>query len=69
MNIKKELINAGQKVETHASDIYTLKNEITEKIISMYEFKNNVTCFISQIDNKTWYEIPFANYRGVDFND
>lgn len=62
-DINKAVKLRGIDFDSHESDLYIPKNEITEKIIEHYNFKNNVTEFISQIDNCTWYDIPFA------FND
>lgn len=63
MSIKQELLSLGMKeneIDNHESDLYVLKNETSTKWVNGYEFKNNVTTFISQIDNKIWYEIPFG---------
>lgn len=32
----------------------------TTAIIDGYEFKNQVSTFIDEIDGKPWYEVPFA---------
>jgi hypothetical protein len=58
--IYQQMIDAGVKCEFHASDLYVPVNSVTSGIIHNYRFKNNVTTFISQIDNKLWYDIPFA---------
>lgn len=61
--IKQELLALGMKeneLDTHESDLYALKNDISEKWLQGYEFKNNVTTFTSEIDNKVWYDIPFG---------
>ena len=50
------------EIGTHCSDLYLLKNSISEKLVSQYEFRGNVTTFHSQIDRKIWYAIPFAYY-------
>ena len=44
----------------HESDLYIPKNEVTEKIIEHYTFKNNVTTFHSQTDESIWYDVPFS---------
>jgi len=44
----------------YCSDLYIYVTDETKEIIDQYEFKCNVTTFISQIDNKAMYEIPFA---------
>ena len=45
---------------SHCSDLYLPVNEITQKLINDYKYKCNVTSFISQIDGKRWFDIPFA---------
>lgn len=63
MTMKKELLNLGMKEEeigNWCSDLHVLKNDISEKFVSGYEFKQNVTAFRSEIDRKMWYDIPFA---------
>lgn len=50
----------GIEIDNHCSDLYVPVNKTTTKIIDSYEYKCNVTTFISQIDGKPWYEIPFA---------
>lgn len=60
MSIYEEFKKAGVETDNHASDLYVPVNEATKKIISEYEFKSNVTTFVSNIDGKTWYDIPFA---------
>lgn len=63
MTIKEQLLKMGMKpeeIDNHNSDLYVFKNSISEKFVSEYEFKMNVTTFIDDIDHKVWYEIPFA---------
>lgn len=63
LTVKQQLLKLGMKeneIDNHASDLYVLKNDISKEFISTYDFKNNVTIFRSQIDNKLWYEIPFV---------
>lgn len=55
-----KIIELGISYDSHESDLYIPKTEQTEKLISEYEFKENVTTFISQIEKTTWYDIPFA---------
>ena len=51
---------AGVEIDHHESDLYVPVNQTTEAIIAQYRFKSNVTRFISQIDRKPWFDIPFA---------
>ena len=44
----------------HASDLYIPVNDETRALIKAYDFKCNVTMFVSNTDKKLWYDIPFA---------
>lgn len=44
----------------HCSDLYLPVNDKTRKLILEYKYKQNVTIFISRIDKKLWYDVPFA---------
>lgn len=63
MTNKEKLLAMGMKPEeigNWCSDLYVKKNEISDKFVSEYSSKNIVTTFISNIDGKVWYEIPFG---------
>lgn len=63
MTIREQLLKLGmrpEEIDNHSSDLYVLKNSISEKFVSEYEFKMNVTIFRDNIEGKIWYEIPFA---------
>jgi len=63
MTIKEQLIQLGmrpEEISNHESDLYVLKNKISEKFVLEYKFKQNVSTFISQIDKEIWYDIPFG---------
>lgn len=60
MSIYTEMKEAGVKMSSHESDLYVPVNEVTSALVSVYEHMNNVTTFISNIDRKAWYDIPFA---------
>lgn len=57
-NIKALELNIP--MESHESDLYLQVNEDSIKLVNEYEFKQNVTKFISQTDKKEWFDIPFA---------
>lgn len=62
--IRQQLLTAGMKkneIDSHASDLYVLKNDISSKWLETYEYKSNVTTFINNIDKVVWYDIPFGN--------
>lgn len=68
------IIELGIPYDSHASDLYIPKTEQTTKLISEYEFKENVTTFIANTEDvrcracghkikqpkEVWYDIPFA---------
>ena len=58
--IYKALKKAGCELDSHESDLYCKKDTTSEHIISMYDYKCNVTTFKSEIDGTTWYDIPFS---------
>lgn len=62
--VKQELIECGvneEHIDTHESDLYVLRTAASEKWLQTYEWKQNVTVFVSEIDQKQWYDIPFGN--------
>ena len=60
LSIYEQLKQANVKIDNHESDLYCPVNETTKAIIANYDHKSNVTTFKSNIDGKTWYDIPFA---------
>ncbi len=61
--IKQQLLQLGMKktdIDHHEGDLYVRKNDISDKFVEGYQFKNLVTVFTSQIDHELWYEIPFG---------
>jgi hypothetical protein len=50
--------------DSHATDLYVPVNDATRELIKGYEYRTNVTTFVSQIDKKLWFEIPFAYLPG-----
>ena len=50
----------GVEIGNHASDLYVPVTPETTALVNKYEFKQNVTRFICNIDKKPWYDIPFA---------
>jgi hypothetical protein len=66
MTPRETLLSMGMKAEeidSHYSDLYVLKNETSTRFIEGYEWRCNVTTFVSQIDKKVWYELPFADHE------
>lgn len=60
MTIYEQMKQAGVQIDHHESDLYVPVNTATSEILSRWRFKRNVTRFTSQIDGKSWYDIPFA---------
>lgn len=63
LSVRDQLLEAGMKAEdlgNWCSDLYVKKTPISENFVNNYEFKCNVRTFRCNIDNKTWYDIPFA---------
>lgn len=61
---KEYLLSLGMQeneISHWQSDLYLKVNDISKKIVNGYEFKNQVTTFIDNIDEELWYEIPFSN--------
>ena len=64
MTPRETLLSLGMKpeeIDNHYSDLYVLKNDISTKFVNgLYaDQKRNVTTFVSQIDKKVWYDMPF----------
>ncbi len=59
-SIYRQMVEAGQKISNHATDLYVKVTPESRVIINSYQFKRNVTTFISQLDHERWYNIPFA---------
>ncbi len=59
-SIYQQMVDAGQKISSHATDLYVKVTPESRAIINAYRFKCNVTTFISQLDHERWYDIPFA---------
>lgn len=51
---------AGVEINSHESDMYVPVNEVTQSIVDQYDYKCNVSRFISEIDGKPWFDIPFS---------
>lgn len=47
-------------IDHNASDLYIRVTKTSEKLFLRYEYQNQVTTFISNIDGKLWFEFPFC---------
>ena len=47
--------------ESSGSDLFLKVTPVSKELISQYDFKENVTTFLDNIDRVPWYEIPFGN--------
>lgn len=59
-SIYQECIEKGIETDHHESDLYIPAILETREIIKGYEHRAIVKIFRSQIDNKLWYDVPFA---------
>jgi hypothetical protein len=59
-NIYDEAKQLGVEIANHQSDLYIPVTPGTIALVSQYKFKSIVKTFISRIDKKLWYDIPFA---------
>lgn len=67
MSIYEQMKAAGVEIASHETDLYVPVTEETTAIVNAYEFKTNVTRFISNIEpHVPWYDIPFAYEPGWD---
>lgn len=60
MSIYEQMKAAGIETDNHESDLYVPATPESKEIIKSYHHREIVTSFISQIDGKLWYDIPFA---------
>lgn len=49
-----------EHIDHHESDLYILKTPESSAIIKAYEFSTMVEEFLSPLDNRIWYDVPFA---------
>jgi len=60
MSIYTELKEAGVPLDDNRSDLYAKVMPESKVIVDAYEFKVNVSVFVSMMDGDKWYDIPFA---------
>lgn len=61
MTLYDEIKQANVPMDHHESDLYFLATPESRKILDKYpDKKQNSKCFISQIDNQIWIDVPFA---------
>jgi hypothetical protein len=59
-SIYEQLKEANIPLDSHESDLYAKVTPESEKIISEYKFKDNVSRFKDNINHQMWFDIPFA---------
>lgn len=59
-NIYQECRNLGIPTANYESDLHIPATPETRKLIQRYEFKQNVASFVSALDGKEWFNVPFA---------
>jgi hypothetical protein len=50
----------GIQFDSHETDLYIPVNEQTKELVGRWKFKSIAKTFVSQIDHKLWYDLPFA---------
>lgn len=60
MSIYTDLKKAGCEISNHESDLYVPVDDISTEIINRYEFKRTIRQFRSRLDDRMYYDIPFA---------
>jgi len=60
MNIYREMVEAGIEIDHHETDLYVPVTKTTRSIVAHYPHRSNVSTFVSQIDGRNWFDIPFA---------
>lgn len=58
INPYKELIAAGIQTDSHESDLYVLVTPDSSRIVKASGWSRST--FVSQIDGKLWFDLPFA---------
>lgn len=59
-SLYEQMVEAGEEVHSHYSDMYVFVNPTTRALVTDYRFKSSVTTFRSNTDGKMMYDIPFA---------
>lgn len=58
MSLYTDLIEAGQPVSNHYSDLYTPVNEVTRALIKRHRCVADT--FINRVEGGIWFDVPFA---------
>jgi len=56
----QEIKEAGIKHDNHASDLYILASVEVKRILKRRDWKPWPSTFVSEIDKKIYYDVPFA---------
>jgi len=59
-DIYDQVVALGVEIDHHESDLYIPVTPETQALIRSYPHRKNVKRFRSNIDGKTWFDIPFA---------
>lgn len=55
-----EIVKQNIQHDHHESDLYLPVTPETARLVSQYDYHDRATTFVSQVDGKVWYDIPFA---------
>jgi hypothetical protein len=59
-SIHEQAVMMDCEIDSHAkSDLYIKVTPLSQELVKGYKYPCNVERFISQIDNKPWFEVPF----------
>ena len=58
VTIYQKAVEAGCQIAHHESDLYIVKNDVSDKLVQEYQFRDSVKTFGSE--GQTWYDVPFA---------
>lgn len=58
MSLYTDLIEAGQPVSNHYSDLYCPVNEVTRGLLAKHNI-TTATIFKNQVEGGLWHDVPF----------
>ncbi len=59
-SIYERMVEAGVQIDHHETDLYVPANPITRQLVREWKFRAIAKTFVSQIDGKLWFDLPFA---------
>ncbi len=59
-SIYERMVAAGVQIDHHETDLYVPANPVTRELVREWKFRAIAKTFVSQIDGKLWFDLPFA---------